>query len=423
MRAFLASYWTPAGRQALRNLIGLAVCTGVSQACALGVLLVLTHGLSQAAFGAVIFALNVQTYLITLGTFGLTTIVVRDLTQQPEKADETTTAYLTIVVVASSLTGLATAVVAAVLPISWDERVMLWCVAAGNVFACLNLNALYDAAHRQALAAALMVPGDLLLIGVVGGCWAAGGLTVFAVGVAVILRFAATATLQAAAVRGRVYSARLSWHRGRAWKMIRAGQPMLWSALLYSVPMSGGVVLMRVFQSEERTAVYGLAFQLVAAELLLVSLAMRVLYPHITGPYGLRARFVCQLALALTFGMGVLCGAAIGAGWVLVAKLLPSSYASVYPVFAILQLFVLGYALAAVVNYYLLRLHWELWVTFEHAMAVVAYLGIIVSGGHRFEFGFPIATAVSAGVLVAIGVLGCRMALSRVLPNHGKAAA
>ena len=32
-RSFLRSYWTPAGKQALGNLVGLVACTGVPPAC------------------------------------------------------------------------------------------------------------------------------------------------------------------------------------------------------------------------------------------------------------------------------------------------------------------------------------------------------------------------------------------------------
>src|SRR5579871_223971 len=99
----------PGGRRAVWNLLGLGLCTAVSQGCAFGVLLVLTDRLTPAGFGAVVFALNLQIYLLTFGTVGLTAVVVRDLTQRPDRADETTTAYLVVVALASAAAGVVSA--------------------------------------------------------------------------------------------------------------------------------------------------------------------------------------------------------------------------------------------------------------------------------------------------------------------------
>ena len=85
IRELFRSYWTPAGKQALGNLIGLVACTGISQACALGVLLLLTHGLPQEGFGAVLFARNVQSDLVAVGTFGLTSRGCRGVRVSPPR--------------------------------------------------------------------------------------------------------------------------------------------------------------------------------------------------------------------------------------------------------------------------------------------------------------------------------------------------
>ncbi len=72
-----------AGRAFLR--VVLDPRTGISQACAVGVLLLLTHGLPQEGFGAVLFARNVQSDLVAVGTFGLTSRGCRGVRVSPPR--------------------------------------------------------------------------------------------------------------------------------------------------------------------------------------------------------------------------------------------------------------------------------------------------------------------------------------------------
>ena len=399
LRAFLASYWTPAGRQAFRNLLGMVICTGISQACSFGTLLILTRSLSQDEFGAVIFALNVQAYLVTLGTFGQSTIVVRDLTQQPSKTDETTTAFLTIVGGVSVATGLLTAVVVALVPISWDERAMLWCLAAGNVFACLSLNPLYDAAHRQALAAVLLLPGDIAGVAALYLLARTSELSVPIVGAIILAKLSLATMLQASAFGRWVRPLRGAWDRQRLGQMVRAGRPMLLAGLLYSIPMSGSVVLVRVLRGEAETALYGLAFQFVMAELMVVVLVLRVLQPHISSPYGVAPRFLWQLAAMGLAGLTFLCTASVAVCGFVVYWLLPSGYQPAYILLLIFQLFLVCYCLAAVFNAYLIRFHMERWVTVVCVVSVAAYLASVAIGW-RSSHGFATAVACSSTVLV-----------------------
>ncbi len=177
VRWIVQSYNTPAGRQALHNLIGLGGCTGVSQLCGFGVLLVLANCLPPEEFGTYVFATNLLAYLVAVGGVGLVNVVVRDLNLLPEHSDQTTTSFLFITATGAAIAGAVTAVAAEVAPASTIERHMLLIVAAAAVPMCLNLNPLYDSYHRQALSAALGVPGDVLMLAGVASLHHAGLLT------------------------------------------------------------------------------------------------------------------------------------------------------------------------------------------------------------------------------------------------------
>ncbi len=139
VRWFVQSYDTPAGRHALRNLIGLGGCTAISQVCGVGVLLVLANGLPPEEFGVYVFATNLLSYLVAVGGVGLVNVVVRDLNLLPEHADQTTTGFLVITAAGAAIAGAVMAVAAEVAPVPTIERHMLLIVAAVAVPMCWRL--------------------------------------------------------------------------------------------------------------------------------------------------------------------------------------------------------------------------------------------------------------------------------------------
>lgn len=406
IRNLIRAYWTPAGKQAFWNLLGLGICTAISQACSFGILLVLTDALAPAAFGAIVFALNLQSYLFTIGTFGLGPIVVRELNQQPEKTDETVTAFLSIAGVTSTLCGIIAAVIVAFIPASPDERVMLWCVAAGNVAACLNLNSLYDAAHRQALSAALIVPVDLLILAINICLFQLGLLSVPAYGLLVITRWLLTALVQAWFYHRRVHRFQVKSSLERIRQLLKAGQPLLVAGLLNAIPISGCVLLVRIFTDEQTTAVYGLAFQVVAVELLILSILIRVLQPHINGVHGLVRKFVIQLILVVAGTSLALAAISISFGWVLFQRILRPEYQPAFEVLLVMQLYVFFISAAWISNLYLLRFHKEGWIRAAHAIAAVGFLAAVFLGCRSLNLGFAVAAIASSSLLLLISLRG-----------------
>lgn len=412
LRGLIGSYQTPAGRQALRNLAGLVACTGIAQACAFGTLLLLAHGLSQAAFGAVIVGLNIQAYLVAVGTFGLMTVVVRDLTLYPEHMDQTATGFLAVVSVTSGLAGAVTAVVVAAVPMSSDERVMFWCVAAGNVFACLNLSPLFDAAHRQSLSAALLVPPEVFAVGAIGALSAAGTLSVPAVGLLFLGKWVLAAGLQRWGYRRAVRPIRWSADRERILQLLRSGWPILLASLLAMIPLQGGVVVIRVIQGEGAAAVYGLAVQACVLYLLITWLVARVIHPHICGPHGLDRKFIQKLVTAcVVIYCGVWAASVLG-GWVLTQYILPPDYRDAFGTVVLLLTVGLLTTSVRLGNAYLTRFGRERLIPWMYgAAAAVFALGVFgLSPANPLQIG---VIAVASLAVPAVGSVATAFVVAR----------
>jgi O-antigen/teichoic acid export membrane protein len=400
-RALLASYWTPAGRRALGSLVGLLVWTGASQLCSFGTLLLLTDRLPPSTYGSVVFGLSVQSLLSVVGTLGLAMPVVRELTQHPEAFGRTAGTYLAVVSACSLTTAGLVVPMAFLLPLTAEEQAMLILVAFGNVFACLNLTPLFDAAHRQALSAALGVPGDVLVLAAVWWLGRDGWLTMTAVAGLMVGKWALAVTLQAVAFR-RVHGGQ-PWRveRARAKALVRSGWVVTAAGFVSMVPQQGGVVAVRVLTTDADAAVYGFAFQVVSMYLMLAWLVLRVLQPHVSGPFGLYRSFVFKLAAfaaALFTGLGL---AAIGGGWALTEWWLPEVYRGAVGPLALMTAAAGLYASAAVGNLYLIRERREAAMQVSYTLGTVVYLLIVAFGRGRSPDYFAAAMLAAAATTAA----------------------
>jgi O-antigen/teichoic acid export membrane protein len=407
-RGFVRAYDTPAGRQALRNLIGLGGCTAISQACGLGVLLVLANGLPPGEFGVYVFATNVLVYAVAVGGVGLVNVVVRDLNLRPEHSDATTTGFLVITAAGALIAGAVMAVAAEIAPVRSIERHMLLVVGAVAVPMCLNLAPLYDAHHRQALSAALGIPGDLLMLAGVASLQGAGLLTAPGAGLFLLGKHLLTAIAQATVYHRRVRPFRWVWDRGRTAALLRSGRFMVITGLVYMVPLHGGVILARLCRGEHDAGLYGLALHVGTAYLIVGTLVLRIVQPHIAGPYGLDRLFVRKLLAAIG---GILLAAwlaGVGAAWALAYRLLDRAYAPAFgPMVVLLTTAAVAIA-TGVANLYLLRAHRERVLQAAYAGGAVVYvaLALLFSGEALVVFaGVSLAVFLMVAVTIVPAVL------------------
>lgn len=402
LRHFLNSYRTEQGLRALRNLIGLTVWTGVSQLCAFGMLLMLTSVLDSRSFGSIVFGLSVQNYLIALGTGGLYLPIVRDLTQKPKQADETISAFFSIVFCISVFTGITTCVISFLLPISADEQMLLGFIAVGSVFASLGFTPLYDANHRQSVAAMLSVPADLLMFLAVWQLGVAGILTVPVVGAILATRWLITLSLQALVMWRWIRPFRWRPNRARMQELLKSGWPIFTASVLYMLPLQGSVVLVRLLNGEREAAIYGLAFQVAQVYLLVAWLLTRVLQPHILGPHGLERSFVKKLfAICFLILVAAWVGGVAG-GWLLTHQILNEVYRASFPPLVVLLLATLAYSIAMILTSYLARLKIERTILQAYILGAVTFVAVGVASGMIFHSSsFEIALLTAALVITS----------------------
>lgn len=310
--------WSALRGEAAGNLMALLACTGVSQACGLGIVLLSARHLGQAGLGVFLFALTVTNYLTLIGGAGAGQVLIREVAGGRERTDEHVTAYL-------MLTGAMTAAVTAAaglvvwLAASGDERAMWGWLLVGNVAGSVSLLPLFDAQHRQARAAAVMAAVDLLNLGCFA--WAAwsGRLSVPLAGAFLGGKWLLVFLGQLAVYHWTVRPLRWRPEGADVGLFAWSGLRLLVAYLLLLVPLNGGVVLVRLLRTPEETAVMGIAAQVAVIYTTVCWQIQRLVQPYIMAESGASldgAMYIGSRFAQTIGGIGVVCvGAALALIW------------------------------------------------------------------------------------------------------------
>jgi O-antigen/teichoic acid export membrane protein len=413
LRGVIRSYQTPAGKQAAWNLVALVVLTVLTQAAAVLTLLLLTNGLGPAGFGVFAFAIALQQYLYLTGTLGTALVLFREGVREPEQLDAITTAYQATGLAGSLVVGALTAAVAWFAPISPGERDLICLTAAGNVGACLALAPLFDVHHRQPLAGIIGLAVEIVALAAVFALVRAERLTLSWVGVVYAVKWWLITAGQYVVYRLAIRPLRLVFCGERLRRMIRSSLPLAGSTMIAGLPANAGVFFVRLFRGEADAGVFGVASQAAAAYLMFSYLAIRILQPHIAGPYGLDRSFLCKLLLfaALFLVLLAMGGFAVGAG-VILWLLAPEYRAALVPMAVLLGAAVLLSA-GVLASSYLVVLHRERTVLTAHAVSAVVYVaGVVVLVPLLGNVGAATAAALAAvcGTVWMVVVVGRNLA-------------
>lgn len=331
LRGLFAPYLTEAGRLAFRALLGLSASTALAHASAAGVLLLLARALEPAQFGVLSFALTAQGYLLILGSLACGSVVIREGVQRPGDVDAITTSFLSLTVTSSVLTCAATLAAIGLAPVAGEERWLLSLVAIGIVPSSVSPQPLFDMHHRQAHGAMVAAVGELAALLAVLGLWWSGTLSLRTAGAVYATKWWLVSGGQLAVYRSAVRRLRWRWSPADLRLLVRSSWPIMFAAMLFFVPLSSGVILVRLRSGPAEAALFGLAYQVANAYQIFTALGLQVVQPHIFGAHGLHTGFRSKLMVFATLFLGGVGALALVGGWGVVSLLLPPIYRAAVP--------------------------------------------------------------------------------------------
>jgi O-antigen/teichoic acid export membrane protein len=386
-------------RRGLRGAVLFTAATVLSHLCILSVMLILGNVLGPERYGAVTFGLALQSYLFLLGCQGVKQIVVHRGVQHPEQLDHLFTAHLIVTGLAASLAGGGVIMGACFAPISSAERILLSVLAVGNVTACLNIQPLFDAHHQQFKSAAVVLTVEVVGLLFVIGVRSAGLLRVETVGAFFAGKWAMSTVAHYLIYHRTIHRLRLMFVPADVRNLLRSGWPLLFAALVATIPFNAGVFFLRLFHSQTSVALLGLGQQAASAYILAVTIGLRLVQPHAYGPRGLVKAFARKLVLAYGVFLVILLAGMSIAAEVIVNWLLNSSYRSALSPMLVMLGGAFVYGIGGLTSVYLIVFRQERFILIANACASLIYLaaGCIVIP-HTSCTGAAVLTTASASL-------------------------
>ncbi|MFG0296591.1 MAG: oligosaccharide flippase family protein [Maioricimonas sp. JB045] len=379
VRSTVAPYLTPSGRQAAWNLGWMMAGTVVGQACGMIATLVFANSLGRERWGVVATGLSVQGYMLIVSGVGARPVLVREIALRPDHCAEAATAYLVTTAAASLSVSILAALGVLLIPMGSGERSLLLILAIGNVLASLTFTPLFDAFHRQARVGVITAGVEISFLAMLSWLVRSGDMTVQAAGIYFACKWGVQSVLLAIDFCRSVQSFSPALDSDLLSRFWRAVVPVTVSSLAGTVPITGGVLLVRAMLGAESAGVMGLATLVLQAFLMFGAVANRIMQPHINGRFGLSRSFIRKLSMFycgyfLMLLVLALVGTAIVVHW-----LLSEDYSGVGLLVALLMPGALALSASRIVAMYLLALHRE--VETQTVFVSVAVIHVVVAAG------------------------------------------
>jgi O-antigen/teichoic acid export membrane protein len=349
-------------------------CAVLGHFCLWGSILVLTSALGRGRYGAFAFALGLQSYLFLVGCLGIKPVVIREYVRYPRDGDKTYTSHFILTGGSSVLVALLCISVVLASPLPFDEQALITLLALGNIAACINIQVLFDASRKQRLSLAITAGTEAACLMSLLLFWQVGWLTLLAAGAIMAAKWTANTILHYATFGCCVRRPRWRPCLTTTWRIVRAAIPLLFSGLVAGLPLSAGVLIVRIHQGTDAAAVVGLGQQGASGFVLLTAFAFRYLQPTILGPQGSLADssrvasglFAAGLTAALVLAMT---GAVAVVRW-----LLPPAYRDGW--LPVVLFLVAGYqsCLGSLLSIHLIAHHQERAILLANALAATAYV-------------------------------------------------
>jgi O-antigen/teichoic acid export membrane protein len=245
----------------------------------------------------------------------------------------------------------------------------------GTVPASMNIQPLFDVHHRQARGVIVAAVMETLALLAVLGLWRSGSLTLPAVGALYAAKWALASAGQLLVYHSTVRRIRWCWSPSDIRQLLRSSWPILFAAMLFFVPLSAGVVLVRLQSGPIDAALFGLAYQVASAYQIFAALGLQVVQPHIFGVHGLHTGFLAKLAMFVMLFLGGVGVLAFAGGWAVVRLLLPPVYDAAVPVMAWLLAAAALLTAGRILSVYLVRFDDGPFILAAYLASALLYVG------------------------------------------------
>jgi O-antigen/teichoic acid export membrane protein len=198
-------------------------------------------------------------------------------------------------------------------------------------------------------------------------------------------------------------------------RLIRLSWPIMVSSFLVQVPIQGGLLQVKWFQGADEAGTFAVAAQAMSACIMLGSIVVRVLHPHIAGPMGWHPAFLKKLVAFLILAVGGMGLIVYSIFFYLIFYQMPAEYAFAGELLGPLvlgALFIIAHSFADL--YLLTRMRAGIMLII-HAVKAAAFVAITSLAAVSFgSYGVAVGGLWACG----IGLFGVGVVLMRIKRVH-----
>jgi len=211
-------------------------------------------------------------------------------------------------------------------PIESHERLLLGLFAVANIASATSLVPLFDVHHRQLRSSVISLLAEVGAVMLLAGLYQVGCLNLGTAAAVFAIKWAAAMGVHFWVYDRGIRRIRLAFDRAHTRAMFRSSLPLMFSALVATLPFQAGVLVVRWRCDAPSAALLGLAQQAASAYLVFSVLGMRVVQAYLSAPHGLAGAFLRRLSLLYMLFITLLWLGSMGLGAILLRWLLDPRY-------------------------------------------------------------------------------------------------
>lgn len=327
-------------RRLMTGVVALGAATVFAQVVGFAVIVVMARRLGAESLGSFSFATSLAGYFAIPATFGVTSLAIREMAREPDRAQETMGEVILLQAVLCVVPYLAAVLLASALTVDDTSRVVLPIVALSFVIDVGSLQWVLYASHRFWLLAVARMAGTALF-GVLaltlvrsGG---QGARDLAWVSMAGLLPATAMTAFAALRVTGRPAFTRSPRHLLRRFT---AGVPLGVTAVMISIYYTIDSLMLGYLKDAETVGIYAVAYKIPLAVIGFAALWSSVFFPHASALAGqdrveLRKQLDAFASMCIVLSLPILMGALL-LGGDLMPELFGDAFAAASTPFVIL---------------------------------------------------------------------------------------
>ncbi|OAO78694.1 Membrane protein involved in the export of O-antigen teichoic acid lipoteichoic acid [Geobacillus stearothermophilus] len=266
----------------ISNILWVAISNLVLLLANFGVSVLLANHLGANAFGTFMFAYTIFNYLIILNNYGLKKYVITNLSSNQKAFHELYSSSLLIKLLLSIITGIILLFLLLNLDMEIPKKVSIIIFFIASFFLAFDLQAFYDSYEKSKVDSFLLILRNLLYFGVTLFLVLVNKANVISVSLVFLATTFLYVLLQYGFIKRYLSSIKLVFRKENIKTVLFGAFPLFWAEVMVNIYDKADIIMLSTMKGDKEVGIYSVATRLVAAIILVVGAAYRVLLPSLS---------------------------------------------------------------------------------------------------------------------------------------------